>query len=567
MQIKSYEEAVKYLESFIGKIRYRIGPEFLKHHDPLERMRVLLNLLDNPQDKFKSVLVGGTSGKGSTAYLISHILETAGYKTGLTISPHLEKVNERLQINGREISDENFTRMVSSIVRYSELMKKSKVGEPSYFEILVALAFLYFVKEKVDIAVVEVGMGGEFDATNTLYPLIAVLTNVSLDHTNVLGKTVQKIARTKGGIIKGSPHPLNDSSSPNLEQPFSLARANTSNHESEDALFKSSFRGETRPIKLPHIKAPRELIQDLFVVTGVKQPSVIKIVEGRCKEVGAKLHRLGKDFKFEIKKENLEGSVFDFWSSSKAESQVRKYVLGSLSLSLLGKYQVENASLAIETVLELRKFGLAVSEEHIKEGLKTAFFPGRFEVINTNSKGSPHPLNDSSALNSDRRLSFARQHISKSKVSKESFKSSFREGARPRHFTLVLDGAHNPTKMKAFVSGLTKLFPKEKKVFIVGFKNDKDIRGMLKEIIKVVDYIIATEFHGKTDVIVRSSKNALNLKSLILNLKSNAKVFVERDSRMALEKAINISARQYDNTIIIVTGSLYLVGEIRSCII
>ena len=121
--------------------------------------------------------------------------------------------------------------------------------------------------------------------------------------------------------------------------------------------------------------------------------------------------------------------------------------------------------------------------------------------------------------------------------------------------------------MKAFVSGLTKLFPKEKKVFIVGFKNDKDIRGMLKEIIKVVDYIIATEFHGKTDVIVRSSKNALNLKSLILNLKSNAKVFVERDSRMALEKAINISARQYDNTIIIVTGSLYLVGEIRSCII
>jgi len=217
MQIKSYNEAIRFLENFIGKIRFRIDPEFLKHHDPLTRMRVLLRLIGNPERKFPSVLVGGTAGKGSTAYLISHILTTAGYKTGLTLSPHLQKVNERLQINEEQISDEVFVKMLNLVVSSIEKMKRmsallrpaslgfaGQVGAPSYFEILIAMAFKYFAEAKVDIAVVEVGMGGEFDATNTLYPLVSVLTNVSLDHTNVLGGTVQKIAKTKAGIIKKS---------------------------------------------------------------------------------------------------------------------------------------------------------------------------------------------------------------------------------------------------------------------------------------------------------------------------------------------------------------------------
>src|SRR3989338_6269163 len=202
MKIRSYEEAIRYLEGFIGKVIFKVDKATLKHYDPLERMRTLLSLLDNPQNRFQSVLVGGTSGKGSTSYLISHILTTAGYKTGLTLSPHLQKVNERLQINGEQISDTKFTDLVNFITQIITQMKKMSVGAPSYFEILIAMAFKYFADQKVDIAVVEVGMGGEFDATNTLYPLIAVLTNVGLDHTNILGNTVEKIARTKAGIIK-----------------------------------------------------------------------------------------------------------------------------------------------------------------------------------------------------------------------------------------------------------------------------------------------------------------------------------------------------------------------------
>lgn len=467
MKIRSYEEAVKYLEGFIGKIRFEITPESLKHHDPLERMRVLLNLLGNPQNKFQSVLVGGTAGKGSTAYLISHILTTAGYKTGLTISPHLQKITERIQINGQSVSDEKFLGIVSSVVRYFELMKKIDVGAPSYFEVIVAMAFLYFAKQKVDIAVVEVGMGGEFDATNTLSPLVAVLTNVSLDHTNILGGTVQKIARTKAGIIKG-------------------------------------LRIKDKGLRKIHHSSL--IINHSVVVTGVQQQSVIKIVEEKCREADAKLYRLHKDFDFKIKKESLEGSVFDLTINSD-----RVLKLNDLKILLLGRYQVENASLAVSAVLQLRKFGFQVSEEDIRTALKTAFFPGRFEVVNSQ---------------------------------------------------LILDGAHNPTKMRAFLSTLKKLFPKEKKIFIIAFKSDKNIKGMLREILKIADILIVTEFRTKTDMSLNASAETESIKHEVSGMKYKS-VSVEKDSKKAVEKALAI--QQFNNsTIIIVTGSLYLVGEVRN---
>ena len=132
--------------------------------------------------------------------------------------------------------------------------------------------------------------------------------------------------------------------------------------------------------------------------------------------------------------------------------------------------------------------------------------------------------------------------------------------------TLVLDGAHNPTKMKAFLTTLKVLFPKQKKIFLVGFKFDKDITKMLKQITKVADKIIVTEFDRATDMAVSSSADVLNLKSQISNLKSDAKVIVEKDSKKAIDKALNILISQYLNipAIIVVTGSLYLVGEIRN---
>lgn len=503
MKITTYKEAVDYLENFIGKSIYRIDSEYLKHHDPLEKTRALLNLLGNPQNKFASVLIGGTAGKGSTAYLISHILTNAGYKTGLTISPHLQKINERIQINNKQISNAKFVELASSIVRTIELMKKTKVGGPSYFEILIAMAFKYFCDQEIDIAVVEVGMGGEYDSTNTLYPLVAVLTNVNLDHTNILGKTVQKIARTKVGIIKG---------------------------------LRIRDKGLINNSSL--------IIHYLPVVTGIKQPSVIKIIEERCEKVGANLFRLGKDFDFRTKRENYHGSVFD---TTILGDRIKK--LYNLQLSLLGRHQVENASLAIETVLQLEKFGLKVSEENIRKALKTAFFPGRFEVIPCHPKfisGSFSPSPVPSPLEGEG----------------QGEGKMLKQVQHDNEATLILDGAHNPTKMKAFLSTLKKLYPKSPKIFVIAFKSDKNIKGMLRQILRVADKIIITEFHGVTDMSKKASADALDIKNQILKIKKDTGVTVEKDSKKALAKALAI--KQFNNSaIVIVTGSFYLVGEVR----
>jgi dihydrofolate synthase / folylpolyglutamate synthase len=461
MKIHDYEQSLKYLDSLIGNVVFDVK----SMKDPLGRMRILLELLGNPQDKFKSILIGGTSGKGSTAYLISHILKTAGYKTGMTISPHLEKLNERIQINGISISDKKFAELFSSTVQTVELMKSRKVGMPSYFEILIAMAFKHFAEQKVDMAVVEVGMGGEFDATNTLNPLIAVLTNVGLDHTDILGKTVEEIAKTKSGIIKSS-----------------------------------GLRAQGSGL----------------VVSGVRQPSVIKIVEDRCKETGSRLFLLNRDFGYKVKKSDSKGSVFDL-----IIYDGRRTKLNNLNLSLLGEYQVENASLAIQTIRELTGFKLEVSEKDIRQALSTASFPGRFEIFNYTLDA--------------------------------------------KRYTLILDGAHNPEKMKAFLTSLKKFFPKQKLVFLVAFKEDKDIARMLDQITKVADVIIVTEFRAKTDT-ANASYDAFKLKAQSSKLRANKEVIVEKDSRKALRSALNYSIAQLSNyeSIIVVTGSLYLVGEIRS---
>ncbi|MBI2613222.1 MAG: hypothetical protein HYW62_00400 [Candidatus Levybacteria bacterium] len=512
MNITSYEEAINYLEGFIGKVVFKINKEFLKKRDPLQRMRILLSLLGNPQEKFRSVLVGGTSGKGSTAYLISHILTVAGYKTGFTVSPHLQKVNERLQINNKSISNENFLILFKSIILPSiRQMSKMEVGPPSYFEILVAMGFKHFADQKVDIAVAEVGMGGEFDATNTLNPLIAVLTNVGLDHTNILGKTVSKIARTKAGIIKTGATPL-------------------------------------------------------VVVSGVRQPTVIKIVEDRCRKVGAKLNLLWRNFGYKIKKINHEGSVFDLTVSSGRGLQ-----LNDLSLSFLGDYQVENASLAIKTILELRELGFShnarasrdkkISDSAIRKALKTSFFPGRFEVIHV----AQQPRVSDDARQTDSNPSPNSASLSKSRLqsrTQPTFSSSESGLSRSNH-TLILDSAHNPTKMRAFLATLKKLYPKEKKVFLVGFKFDKDIQKMLKQIIKVADEIIITEFNRATDMNLHASADAESIKYQVLSIKYSGKIIVEKDSKKALKIGIKTIQQFNNETILVVTGSLYLVGEIR----
>ena len=170
----------------------------------LQQMRTLVAALGHPEQAFPGVLIAGTNGKGSTAATLASILEKAGYRTGLYTSPHLERVNERIRMNGRDISDDDFARLYFHVDAKAEALVAS--GElphpPSFFEMLTALAFVHFAEQKVDIAVLEVGMGGRLDATNIVEPLLSIITDISLDHTEWLGPTIDAIAREKAGILR-----------------------------------------------------------------------------------------------------------------------------------------------------------------------------------------------------------------------------------------------------------------------------------------------------------------------------------------------------------------------------
>src|SRR5882672_7698743 len=170
----------------------------------LDHMRVLLEALENPERKFPAVLIAGTNGKGSTAATLAAILRASGLKTALYTSPHLVRINERIRLNGSAITDDAFAGTHDLVDRTAErLVTEAELPwHPSFFEMLTAIAFEYFAREKVDIAILEVGMGGRLDATNVVEPRVSVITDVSLDHQKFLGETVAEIAREKVGIIR-----------------------------------------------------------------------------------------------------------------------------------------------------------------------------------------------------------------------------------------------------------------------------------------------------------------------------------------------------------------------------
>lgn len=173
-----------------------------RHPGRLDRMRELLALLGNPERGFRSIHVGGTSGKGSTATMAAAMLQAAGFKVGLHTKPHLRSVTERACVDGIPIAEDRFAAIIESMAPAVAEMERGEHGPPSYFELLVALAFRLFAEERVDVAVVEVGIGGKLDGTNVISPLVSVLTNVGTDHADVLGDSVEAIAADKAGIIK-----------------------------------------------------------------------------------------------------------------------------------------------------------------------------------------------------------------------------------------------------------------------------------------------------------------------------------------------------------------------------
>jgi len=197
----SYQQALDYVFGYNDYEKLPM-PHAMSNYD-LRRVMELLERLDNPQEKTRSVHIGGTNGKGSTAAMIASVLITSGYRTGLYTSPHLHTIRERFRVNGEPISETDFTDIVAGLMpEVAEVNRQARYGELTTFELLTALAFCHFSRMGADFQVLEVGMGGRFDATNVITPEVSIITSISLDHTRVLGNSVAEIAGEKAGIIK-----------------------------------------------------------------------------------------------------------------------------------------------------------------------------------------------------------------------------------------------------------------------------------------------------------------------------------------------------------------------------
>ena len=314
--IGSYGKALRFLSTLADFERLRIVRYNSTNFD-LDRMRSLLKKLGNPQDQFRSVHVAGTKGKGSTCAMTASMLEAAGYKVGLYSSPHLIDIRERIQINGHMIPQTDFARIVRQLEPIVARMKPL----PTYFDVLTAIAFKYFAEQKVEIAVVETGMGGRLDSTNVIKPEVTAITSISKDHMAQLGYTLPKIAEEKAGIFKSG----------------------------------------------------------VPAVTVVQEPEVEAVLKGVAGRVGAPLDITGRtiEFSYRFESSRLQGPhnrVCLTTPNSRFEH---------LAVPLIGEHQAINCGLALAIIDRLKTRGLPINDARAMEGLARTSIPGRMELVST----------------------------------------------------------------------------------------------------------------------------------------------------------------------------------------
>ncbi len=424
----NYQEALAYINDK-DKYGSRLG---------LESISRLMDLLGNPQRGLKYLHVAGTNGKGSVSSYLANSLKTAGYKTGLYTSPFLERFNERIQINGVDIPDEDLAQITDKVRDAADKMVEEGMLHPTTFEIVTAIGFVYFQQEKCDYVVLEVGLGGRFDSTNVIgTPLASIITTLDYDHTEILGNTLAEIAYQKGGIIKKDGITI---SYPQAEEAIDVLKDLTNKMDGEFYLD------------------PVDTI--------------------------------------EIKSETEFGSSFDF----KFEGEVLK----DIKISMLGEYQVYNASLAVTTLLVLRSKGLVeISNEDLYKGLADTKWKGRLEVLKRNP-------------------------------------------------TFLIDGAHNTQGITHLARAL-KLFKYKRLILGVGILKDKDYTHMVDLLGPLADVVVVTEVN---------MPRKLDAENLADEFRRHvSEIYVEKDIKKAIEKTIELAK---EDDLIVFGGSLYLIGEVRT---
>ncbi len=283
----------------------------------LDRMRSFLDRLGNPQEDYRSLHVAGSKGKGSVSAFCSSVLVEAGYKTGLYTSPHLKDFEERIQINHQPMARADLVQVMDEIKPTIE-----SIPRLTTFEIMTGLGYLYFSRQDIDIAVVEVGLGGRLDSTNVISPDVSVITALYLDHTSILGDTLPEIAREKGGIIKPG---------------------------------------------IPVVLAPQ-------------REEAAAVIRDIAQKMNSSLVEVGRDYIFKTISADLDGQTFLIGPSEERLKQDG----AELNIPLLGDYQVQNAAVAYAALQTLVEGGVAIEEEDIKRGFESTIWPARFEIARRN---------------------------------------------------------------------------------------------------------------------------------------------------------------------------------------
>ena len=420
----TYKEALEFIHGIP-----RFGPK-----PGLARIKKLLDLMGNPQDKLRFVHVAGTNGKGSVSTMLSYILTHAGYKTGLYISPFVINFRERIQINNELIPENDLAEMVEYAKSFWDSMNAN--GEPpSELELVVAVMFEYFVRQECDIVVLEVGLGGRFDSTNIISaPLVSIINSISLEHTKYLGDTISKIAFEKCGIIK---------------------------------------RGAIT-VAYPRL-----------------HPDALEMVMKRCAEEENKL-LMPVNAEVLSTDENGSNIVYDGIN---------------IHIPLAGEHQIYNAMTVLETVKALKNIGFSISDEDIVKGIADVRFPARFEKFGT------EPL-------------------------------------------IIVDGAHNPEKLKALAKSLTLLSGRTIHA-VIAMMSDKDVTGSLAEILPFCTDVTVTN--------LAYSPRAMPVEEIsIIAKKYCPTVYCEDDPVKAFETVLS---RCNKDEVILICGSLYLASELRPVVI
>jgi len=310
----SYQEAMRYWYGHVNYEQHAPQPADLK----LDHMKSLLARLGNPQDRLPIVHVAGSKGKGSTSAMMAAVLREAGYRTGLFTSPHLCHVEERIQVDGQPISAAELADLMTQIAEAIEKSRRQSQVSPTFFEIASALGFLQFVRKQVEVAVVEVGLGGRFDSTNVCLPEVAVITSISLDHTKQLGDRLSSIAGEKAGIIKPG-----------------------------------------RP-----------------VISGVVTPEARDVIQSVARERGSTLLQLGRDFHYDYKPGFPALSCKPQITCAMGDRSWPEMDLG-----LLGDHQAANASVVLATIEQLRRAGWRIPHRAASRGLAEVYWPARTEIM------------------------------------------------------------------------------------------------------------------------------------------------------------------------------------------